>query len=102
MEIGWLMSVTTGGSSLTKRLAFLPSESAGGGWCPPCANTSGNAGAKSIMAAKENAITIKEARRRISFLSTRRRIFQKSKSKLHHSIYWLFPVRARARDSKYY
>jgi hypothetical protein len=30
-KIGWLISVTTGGLSLTKRLAFLPSKSAAGG-----------------------------------------------------------------------
>jgi hypothetical protein len=30
MKIGWLISVTTGGSSLTKRLAFLSSKSAAG------------------------------------------------------------------------
>jgi hypothetical protein len=46
------LSVTTGGSSLTKRLAFLPSKSAAGGWCPPWATAMGKARVKRIMAVK--------------------------------------------------
>ncbi len=61
MKIGWLISVTTDGSSLTKRLAFLPSKSAAGGWCPPWANALGKAGVKRIRAAK-NTTTIKQDR----------------------------------------
>jgi hypothetical protein len=54
------LSVTTGGASLTKRLAFLPSKSAAGGWCTPWANAMGKAGVKRIMAVK-NATTIKRS-----------------------------------------
>src|SRR3712207_9257300 len=69
MKMGWLISVTTGGSSLTNRLAFLPSKSAAGGWCPPWANAVGKVGVKRNRAAK-NATTIKKLRQEIFVLST--------------------------------
>ena len=37
---------------MTKRLAFLPSKSAAGGWCPPWATAMGKARVKRIMAVK--------------------------------------------------
>jgi hypothetical protein len=90
MKIGWLMSVTTGGSSLTKRLAFLPSKSAGGSWCPLCANTSGNAGAKSIMAAKNATIKNKTQ----NFLSLNSTHFSRIKIVAAYIVY--FPLLAHA------
>jgi hypothetical protein len=61
---------------LTKRLAFLPSKSAAGGWCTPWANAMGKAGVKRIMAVK-NATTIK---RRQEFLYSQLEAFFRSQN----------------------